>query len=57
MAKNPRESKRMSDDAVKERTGKTWVEWFKILDKAGAKKWQHKEISAYLGEKQKVGTW
>jgi hypothetical protein len=57
MAKNPRESKRMSDHAVKERTGKTWAEWFKILDKAGAKKWQHKEISAYLGEKQNVGPW
>ena len=57
MAKNPRESKRMSDHAVKQRTGKTWAEWFKILDKAGAKKWQHKEISAYLGEKQNVGPW
>jgi hypothetical protein len=55
--KKPRESKRMSDHAVKERTGKTWAEWFKILDQAGAKKWQHREISAYLGEKQKVGPW
>jgi len=49
--KKPREAKRMSDSAVRERTGKVWAEWFKILDKAGAKKWQHKKISAYLGEK------
>jgi len=57
MMKKPRQSKRMSGSAVKERTGKVWAEWFKILDKAGAKKWQHKEISGYLGEKQKVGPW
>jgi len=31
-------SPRMSDDAVKAKTGKTWKQWFTILDKAGAKK-------------------
>jgi hypothetical protein len=55
--KKPREQKRMSDEAVKERSGKTWAEWFKILDKAGAKKMPHHEISAYLHEKQGVGPW
>jgi hypothetical protein len=55
--RKPRESKRMSDEAVKERTGKTWAEWFKILDEAGAKKWQHKDISAYLRDEEKVGPW
>jgi hypothetical protein len=55
--KKPREAKRMSDDAVNERTGKVWAEWFKILDKAGAKKWLHKEIAAYLYEKHKVSEW
>ena len=55
--RKPRESKRMSDEAVKERTGKTWAEWFKTLDQAGAKKWQHKDISAYLRDEQKVGPW
>jgi len=29
---------RISDDAVKTKTGKPWKEWFSILDKAGAKK-------------------
>jgi len=55
--KTPRETKRMSEEAVKERTGKGWAEWFKILDKAGAKKLQHKEISAYLAKEQGVGSW
>jgi Domain of unknown function (DUF4287) len=53
----PREAKRMSDTAVKERTGKTWSEWFKILDKAGAKKMKHQDIAAYLKTEQKVGSW
>ena len=55
--KKPREAKRMSDEAVKERTGKTWSEWFKILDKAGAKKWRHQDISTYLAQTHKVGPW
>ena len=29
---------RMSDEAVKAKTGKSWKEWFALLDKAGAKK-------------------
>jgi hypothetical protein len=55
--KKPREAKRMSDAAVKERTGKTWPEWFKILDKAGAKKMRHQDITAYLIKEHKVGPW
>jgi hypothetical protein len=55
--KKPRESKRMSDAAVKERTGKTWPEWFKILDKAGAKQMKHQDIVAYLKTEQKIGPW
>jgi hypothetical protein len=55
--KKPRETKRSSDEAVKAKTGKVWAEWFKILDKAGAKKWPHKDIAAYLKEKQKVQSW
>lgn len=55
--KKPRETKRSSDEAVKAKTGKVWAEWFRILDKAGAKKWAHKEIAAYLHEKQKVSAW
>ena len=55
--KKPRESKRLSDAALKERTGKTWPQWFKILDQAGAKKMRHQDISAYLANVHKVGPW
>ncbi len=48
---------RMSDEAVKTKTGKTWKEWFAILDKAGAKKMSHREIVNYLKAKQGVGPW
>jgi len=53
----PRTQKPMSDEAVKARTGKVWSEWYEILDKAGAKKWKHQEISAYLSDTHKVGPW
>jgi hypothetical protein len=52
-AKTPR----MSDEAVQAKTGKTWKEWFAILDKAGAKKMTHQEIVKYLNAKQGVGPW
>jgi len=55
--KKPRETKRSSDEAVKAKTGKVWAQWFKILDRAEAKKWPHIEIAAYLHEKKKVPAW
>jgi uncharacterized protein YndB with AHSA1/START domain len=48
---------RMSDDAVKAKTGRTWKQWFAILDKAGAKKMSHQEIVKYLHTEQAVGPW
>jgi uncharacterized protein YndB with AHSA1/START domain len=57
MANEMKKSSRMSDAAVQAKTGKTWDEWFKILDKAGGKKMNHKEIVAYLSEKYNVGPW
>ena len=47
----------MSDDAVKARTGKTWPEWFTILDAAGADKMTHPQIAAYLSTEQAVPDW
>ena len=47
----------VGDDAVRARTGKGWDDWFAILDAAGAAGWDHKEIAAYLGERQGVGPW
>jgi uncharacterized protein YndB with AHSA1/START domain len=47
----------ISSEAVKAKTGKTWAEWFAILDAAGAKKMTHKEIVAVLHSKFGVGDW
>ncbi|HET6201710.1 MAG TPA: hypothetical protein VFI25_02780 [Planctomycetota bacterium] len=47
----------VGDAAVAKRTGKKWKEWFAILDKAGARKWPHKETAAFLYEKQGVSGW
>ena len=38
----------VSDTAVQAKTGKTWAQWFTLLDKAGAHTWPHKQIAAHL---------
>lgn len=43
--------------ALKKATGRTWVEWVTLLDKAGAKSWPHAEIALWLHKKHKVGDW
>ncbi len=50
---------KVSDVAVKKRTGRNWKEWFAILDKAGAGKMTHKEIVAFLGSRygKKASGW
>src|SRR6185295_1348374 len=55
--KSTTKSPRMSDAAVKSKTGKTWKEWFAILDKAGAKKMTHQEIVKFLNSEQGIGPW
>lgn len=50
-------STRVSDDAVKGKTGKNWQEWFEVLDEEGAKKMSHKEIVAIVNKKYHVGSW
>jgi len=47
----------ISSEAVAARTGKTWSQWLKALDAAGAKKLDHKSIAKLLGEKFRVGAW
>ncbi len=47
----------VSDEAVLKATGKTWPQWFDLLNKAGAKTWSHKEIVAYLKEHAKLSAW
>jgi len=46
----------MSDDAVKAKTGRTWAQWFKLLDAAGAKKMNHQQIVAAVN-KHGAGPW
>jgi hypothetical protein len=55
--KNRKETKRSSNEAVRAKRGKVWAQWFKILDEAGAKKMTHKDIAAYLHDKQGVPSW
>lgn len=47
----------MSDAAVQAKTGKTWSEWFEILDDAGARKIDHKGIVAILRGRHGLGPW
>ena len=43
--------------AVLKATGRTWDEWLKVLDRAGAKKMPHKEIAALLARKFDLTNW
>jgi uncharacterized protein YndB with AHSA1/START domain len=47
----------MSDAAVQAKTGRTWPEWFKLLDAEGARQMSHKEIVAVLRDRHGVGPW
>jgi len=46
----------ISSDAVQAKTGKTWPEWFRVLDAAGGKTMDHKGIVAVL-DTHGVGSW
>jgi hypothetical protein len=50
-------SQRVSDDAVRAKTGRGWTEWFRLLDAAGAKRMTHREIVALAGERYGAGPW
>lgn len=56
-SKTTKPSGRMSDEAVNAKTGKTWSEWFTLLDKAGAKDMSHQEIVRLLNSQHAVGPW
>ncbi|HEY3094620.1 MAG TPA: hypothetical protein VGJ42_02555 [Nitrososphaera sp.] len=48
---------RISDAAVKAKTGKDWQQSFGVPDEAGAIKMSHKEIVEYLYDKRGVPRW
>lgn len=47
----------ISSDAVHTRTGKTWDEWLHALDRAGARKLNHKAIVAAVARRTSAGAW
>ncbi len=57
MASKSESKKSISDQAVSAKTGKTWEQWFSILDKAGATKMTHPEIAVLLSSKHGVAPW
>jgi uncharacterized protein YndB with AHSA1/START domain len=59
MGTKPKEEKQggIGNAAVRVRTGKTWNEWFKMLDAAGARDLTHREIVALVGRDDSVNRW
>jgi hypothetical protein len=47
----------VSDHAVRGRTGRSWAEWFRVLDRAGARGLKHAEIAEHLSAKERVSSW
>jgi uncharacterized protein YndB with AHSA1/START domain len=43
-----------SDDAIRDRTGRGWEEWFDLLDDWGAADRPHREIARWVAEQQGV---
>jgi len=43
--------------AVLKATGRTWEQWLKVLDRAGAKSMPHKDIAALLARKFELPNW
>ena len=56
MTTKSKTTSKIGNEALREKTGKTWAEWFVVLDKAGAKERSHQEIVALLKE-HGVGQW
>ena len=48
---------KISSEAVHAKTGKTWAQWFAVLDKARARSMSHKDIVAVLSNKHDLGPW
>lgn len=46
-----------SNAAVKKATGKSWEQWFALLDEAGATKLDHKKMAAWIHKHCPSGWW
>ena len=47
----------MSDATIKAKTGCTWEQWVKALDRVEAHTWTHREIAKYVKEKFEIPGW
>jgi Domain of unknown function (DUF4287) len=47
----------MSEQAVRRGTGRSWDEWFRTLDAAGAAHFTHRQIAQYLHDEHGVPGW
>jgi len=47
----------VTGDAVKAKTGKPWDQWFKILDKAGARMMEPEETALFLHDQYGIPGW
>jgi len=56
-ASDTRKAAGIGDAAVRARTGKSWKEWFALLDQAGARQLDHKGIVALMSRQHGVGGW
>jgi hypothetical protein len=50
-------SEGLGDTALSAATGRTWAEWFSILDAAGAAGWTHPQIASWLRDTHDVPPW
>lgn len=48
---------RIGDETVLAKTGKTWHEWFEVLERASAHKLSHQEIVALLSKRHDMNDW
>lgn len=47
----------VSDDAVRQATGKSWPEWLALLDAWGGREQKHPEIARFVSEEHGVDGW
>jgi len=47
----------ISDDAVRAKTGRTWKQWFALLDKWGTKAKPHREIARHIHDEYGIPGW
>ncbi len=47
----------VADESVLERTGRSWTEWFELLDAAGSRGMSHQEIVALVARRYALDPW